>query len=455
VNKAVRDCCIFARQNVTQDPPFSKLDLISCRNVMIYFGSILQHKVLSIFHFALRPDGFLLLGSAETVGDFANLFDAFDKKHRIYRKKNVISRPHVDFDRALPAPGLYAEEQHITPVGAALREADRVLLARFTPAGVLINENMEILQFRGHTSRFLEPAPGTASFNLMKMVREGLLSDLRAAVREARKSESPARREGVHVKFNDHELMINLEVIPVRGPSNERFHLVLFEEPATPARKAPRGKAKKGRKPAESDSRQVARLKRELEATREYLQTVIEEQEGMNEELHSANEEIQSSNEELQSTNEELETAKEELQSTNEELTTLNDELEDRNRQSETLSNDLNNLLTSVEIPIVMLDRSLRLRRFNPVAERTLNFIPTDIGRPISDLKPPLQMENLDELIGEVVQTLEVRELEVRDRSGRLHSLRIRPYRTIDDKIDGAVLVLLDLEEFGKRRAAD
>jgi len=448
VNQAIRDCCVFARQNVTKDPPFSKLDLISCRNLMIYFGTALQKKVLTLFHYALRPDGYLLLGSAETVGNLGDLFGIVDRKHKIYRKKAVTIRPRVDFsmnEGQVPPQRNHSREEYRSPDGL-FREADRLLLTRFSPAGVVINENMDVLQFRGRTSRYLEPPSGTASFNLLKMAREGLLPTLRSAIHNARKSNAPERREGVRVGLNDHSINVNLEVIPFRGSSNERLFVVLFQEEEE--KKSARQKKKAKEEPAEPESRKLVRLKAELEATREYLQSIIEDQETLNEEMRAANEEIQSSNEELQSTNEELETAKEELQSTNEELTTLNEELENRNQELAQANNDLVNLLSSVEIPIIMLDGALRIRRFNPAAQRSLNLIPADVGRPFNDLKTTLQMDNLQKLIGEVIETLEVREVEVKDRSGRWQSLRIRPYRTTDNKIDGAVLALVYLDEF-------
>jgi len=452
VSKAVRDCCIFARQNVTQDPPFSKLDLISCRNVMIYFGTALQRKVMSVFNYALRPDGFLLLGSAETIGNFGDFFAIFNRKHKIYRKKSAISRPPVDFDMARTPRA--SERAATEPEGffpnAVFREADRVLLTRFSPSGVLINENLDVLQFRGRTSRYLEPPPGTASFNVLKMAREGLLADLRAAIHTVRKNDVADRREDIHVKLDGHSITVDIEVIPFVGASKERFMMVLFQEREAEKK----GSSKKKKKAEPAETRNVGRLKRELEATREYLQTIVEEQEAMNEELRSANEEIQSSNEELQSTNEELETAKEELQSTNEELTTLNEELDNRNQELALVNNDLMNLLTSVEIPIVMLDAQLRIRRFNPIAQRKLNLLPADLGRPLSDINTKLPLDGVEQMVHEVLESLEVREVEIKDRHGHVQSLRIRPYRTTDNKIDGAVLVLVDLEEFRRRAAA-
>jgi two-component system CheB/CheR fusion protein len=451
VAKDVRDRCIFARQNVTKDPPFSRVDLISCRNVMIYLGAALQRKVMSIFHYALRPGGYLLLGGSETIGNFGEMFAVVDRRHKIFKKKVGSYRLPVDFgptaSQKEKPERIRMEDETTLPTNVS-REVDRVLLARYTPSGVLIDDNMNVLQFRGRTSRFLEPPSGTASFNLLKMAREGLLVELRAAIHQARKTEAAARREGVEVKTNDHTISVNIEVIPFASSTGERYQVVLFEE--TPDREGsekPRRKGKKSTK-VSSDSRQMTRLKRELEATREYLQSIIEEQESMNKVLRAANDEIQSNNEEFQSTNEELETAKEELQSSNEELTTLNEELQNRNEELAGLNNDLVNLLGAVEMPIVMVDGAMRIRRFNPSAQRMLNLIPTDLGRPISDIKHTLHLDNLEDVIGEVLETLEVREVEAQDRGGRWQSVRIRPYKTTDNKIDGAVLVVVAVDEF-------
>ena len=455
VAKAVRDCCIFARQNLTKDPPFSHLDLISCRNVMIYLGSALQRRVMAIFHYALRPKGYLLLGSSESIGNFADLFSITDRRHRIYQKKSGSARPPVEFEppatlRMYDDSGRMAEESN-RPANV-FREADRVLLARFSPAGVLVNDSMEILQFRGRTSPYLEPAPGAASFNILKMAREGLLSDLRTAIHTARKRNVPVRRTNVSVEHDGTARDINLEVIPFVAPSHERHFVILFEdvkkEEEPPSKKSRRGRA------APEDTTKVARLKRELESMREYLQSNIEEQEAMNEELRSANEEIQSSNEELQSTSEELETAKEELQSSNEELTTLNEELETRATELADAYNDLANLIASIDIPIVMLDNTLRIRRFNPGAQRVLNLIPADAGRPITDLQMPLAIDGFDAMILSVIENLEAREMEVQDRNGRWFILRVRPYKTADHKIDGAVMTLVDIDRLKKKAAS-
>jgi two-component system, chemotaxis family, CheB/CheR fusion protein len=461
ISKAVRDACVFARQDVTKDPPFSKLDLISCRNLLIYLGPALQKRVIPTFHYALKPDGLLLLGGSETIGGFADLFALADRRHKLYTRKPAAHRMEFELPRHGPAEEKAAPPHAAPPASAAgfdyQREADRVLLGKYTPPGVVVNEHLDILQFRGHTGPYLEPAAGAASLNLLKMAREGLLLELRAAINDARRHNRPARRAAVQVKANGGFHAVDVEVVPLRPSPAARTgcFLVLFEEAASVA--PPAGGTTPAARPARSaaaaESRLTAQLRQELTATREYLQSVNAEQERTNEELQSANEEILSSNEELQSTNEELETAKEELQSTNEELTTVNDELHTRNVELGQVNNDLVNLLNSVQIPIVMLGSDLRIRRFTPLAERVLNLIPTDVGRPLSDLRPNLLVPEFERLIAEVMDSLTPKELEVQDREGRWHSLRIRPYRTLDNKIDGVILALVDMD--ATRRALE
>jgi len=457
ISKTIRDMCVFARQDVTKDPPFSRLDLISCRNVLIYLGPILQKKVMPIFHYALKPTGFLMLGSSETIGGFSDLFALVDKKHKFYSKKITTLRPAFDF-----AVNDYAVEVEKAGLSKKMgekewsgfdvkKEADHIVMNRYAPVGVIINDDLEIRQFRGRTGPYLEPASGEVSLNLLKMAREGLAFDLRTAIHKAKKGEGPARKEGLQVKYNGQTKNVNIEVIPIKAPgAKERYFLVLFEEAITPApfesKQARLSKARADEGKRRSENSQVAQLKKELAAIKEYLQSALEEQEATNEELRSANEEIQSSNEELQSTNEELETAKEELQSTNEELTTVNEELENRNLELSQVNNDLTNLLNSVHIPIVMLGSDLHIRRFTPMAEKLLNVIPTDVGRKISDIKPNVNIPDLEQLILGVIDTLSIKEREVRDQSGHWYSIRIRPYKTSDHKIEGVVLTLVDID---------
>lgn len=450
IAKSVRESCIFARQNLAKDPPFSRLDLISCRNALIYMKPPLQKKILSAFHYALKPGRFLVLGSSETVGDLTDLFGVIDRKSRVYGKKEVLARPPVDF--GLPWHGHDASlaRRRAGEIAPSLegieKEADGIVLARYGPPGVVVNEQLDIVQFRGNTSSFLAPAPGTASLNLSKMSREGLLPDVRMAIRQARTKNSPVRKDGVVVASNGSRKEFGLQVVPFRLPSMKDVHfLVLLEEAPPAARESARSRSPKGEGLPKEREEYIVQLENDLSTTKEYLQTVSEEYEATNEELRSANEEIQSSNEELQSTNEELETAKEELQSTNEELITVNETLSSRNAELGQSNNDLANLLGSVSIPLVMVGRDLRIRHFTSDAGKVLSLISTDIGRPIGDLRPSVPLHDLERKIRDVLETLSMTEEEVAGPGGRCHLVRIRPYRTEDHKIEGAVIALFDV----------
>ena len=453
ISKAIRELCVFAVQNLTKDPPFSNLDLISCRNLMIYLGPMLQRRAMATFHYALRPRGVLVLGASENIVGFENLFSEVDKHHKIYDRKPSAARQRFEYSfhaaRAEPPeparrlPALPWRELDVQ------KEADRLLLRRYTPAGVLVNDDLEIVQIRGHTGAYLEPSPGTPSMNLLKMAREGLFMDLRAAIQQARKRGLPVRREDVAVKTNGDWQTTNLEVIPLKGPvSKERHFLIVFEtaRPAPAARTSPPVSA--GKRTAE---RKIARLQEDLVSNRDYVKSIIEDLENANENLKAANEEIQSSNEELQSTNEELETAKEELQSTNEELTTVNEELATRNSDLARLNNDLTNLLASVNLPILMLGPDRRVRRLTPMAEKVLRLLPADVGRTMAELRLPIEVTHLEQMVDEAMTTLNVREQEVQDRDGHWYLLQVWPYRTAENKADGTVMVLVDIN--ARRRA--
>jgi two-component system CheB/CheR fusion protein len=449
ISKAVRELCVFSRHNIATDPPFSRLDLVSCRNLLIYMDAVLQKRVIPLLHYALNPGGFLLLGSSENVGpDAADLFELVDTKNRLFTRGATAVAP-LEFPAAMPPeirPRLLGREDG-GPLWTALdvqKEADRVLLARYAPVGVVVDETMTVLQFRGRTAPFLEPAPGMASLDLLRMLREGLLADVRLAINQAKTENTIALREGVQLTDGATSRLVRVEVIPFKvPPSGVRFFLVLFQEtpPAGPVPAAPPLEAPH----AEPDQR-VTQLQQEITALREYLQSVIEVQETTNEELRSANEEILSANEELQSTNEELQTAKEEAQSANEELATVNEELRHRNTELARVNDDMVNLLAGVNLPIIMVSRDLRIRRFTPLAEKTFNLIPSDVGRPISDIQPNLVHDNFPELIAEVIDSLTPYEGVTRDKAGHWYSLRVRPYVTMDNKIDGASIVLLDID---------
>ncbi len=455
ISKSIRDICVFAVQNVTRDPPFSRLDLISCRNLLIYLGPVLQKRIMRVFHYALNSEGFLLLGSAESIGEHSDLFRAVDVKEKVYTKKPVALPLQMEFGTPAavpPAPVGHRRQRDGTQSRARTepvnfeKEADRLLMSRYVPAGVVINEHMEILLFRGRTGPYLEPAPGEASLNLLKMARDDLTIALNAAVREAMAGRSAARRDA-HLRVDNHARRVDIEVTPLSGPESQgRYFLVVFNE--LPGPFAGQSDMTTATDTVDGESGgETEYLKHELASTKEYLQSVIEQQETNNEELRSANEEIQSSNEELQSINEELETAKEELQSTNEELATVNDELEDRNSELARANNDLTNLIASMDIPIVIVGMDLCIRRFTPRAEELLNLIDTDIGRPISDIKPNIEVPGFKTMLTTAIEDAETRETEARDDEGRWYSVRVRPYKTRENRIDGAVIAFVDVNE--------
>jgi two-component system, chemotaxis family, CheB/CheR fusion protein len=330
---------------------------------------------------------------------------------------------------------------------AVEKEVDRVLMNRFVPASIVVNEEMEIVHFRGKTGPYLEPAVGHPTFSLAKMAREGLLVDLRAAIARARKENGTVRREGVRVQSDGHAREVNLEVTPLRGPeAGERYYIVVFQDVMSPAARS-RAEKKKVLKARDGVSRENAELKSELEHLREQFQSLIEEHETTSEEFKSANEEVLSANEELQSTNEELETAKEELQSTNEELTTLNEELQNRNVELTAANNDLLNLLGNVTVPVVIVDQDLRIRRFTPPAQSLLNLLPGDVGRRLTEIRPNVDLEDLGKFARETIDNVTPCEREVQaSENGAWYLMRVRPYKTWDNKIDGAVISFQDID---------
>ncbi len=449
IAKSIRDACVFSRHNVLADPPFSRIDLISCRNLLIYLEPVLQQRIVPTLHYALKPAGCLWLGGSETIGSFRNLFEAQDTKHKIYLKK-AGSNPepgHFPVQRGGIARSPFIPiTARPNDVADLPREADRVLLTKFAPPGVLVSADLEILQYRGDTGPYLAPSPGKASLGLLKMLREGLLVAVRGAVQRAIKAEAPVREEGLRVKSHGDYLDVAIEVIPVKGQgAKEGGFLILFEDSRRQATRDPDATppVEHVSNAADADN---TRLTQELAATREYLQSVIEQQEAANEELQSANEEVQSANEELQSTNEELETSKEEIQSSNEELATVNDELHNRVTELDLVNNDLVNLIGSVQMAIVMLGLDLRVRRFTPLAEKMLNLIPTDVGRPLADIKLNLDnLPDLEPLLREVLDKVVPQEHDVRDKHGHWYSLRLRPYKTVENKLDGVVVMLVDI----------
>src|SRR6202050_2530068 len=470
ISKHIRDMCIFAQHNVLNVRPSSQIDLICCRNLLIYLEPVLQNKVLSLFPYALSPHGFLVLGTAEGLGSSTNLFHGEERSYKIYSKKSTAARQVVSF--SLSRRSDRVESPVVRPARPVdlianfvevQKEFDRKIVSQFAPPTAFLNDDLEIVHSRGNLSRYLKIAAGRASLSILKMAREGLLLELRNALGRVKKDDSPVRKNGLTVKIETGEndggdadahsashrrgststRLIDFEVLPLHlGPSRELYLMVVFYESQQPPRASRSKSAQAQAREDHQNADRISKLEGELAANKEYLQSVIETQEATNEELQSANEEILSSNEELQSTNEELETAKEELQATNEELITVNEEVQNRNAELAKANSDLTNLIESVEVVFVMLDNNLRIRRFTSAAQKVLNLIPTDVGRPIGDIKPNIQVADLPKLIQEAISGGHHYEQNVQDWAGRSYAMKIRPSQTPEGKIEGAILAL-------------
>jgi two-component system CheB/CheR fusion protein len=438
VAKRIRDVCVFARHNVAQDPPFSKLDLISCCNVLIYLGAVLQRKVLSILHYSLKPTGFLLLGPSESIGTLSDSFHQVEKTHRIYSLRPVADRPATYLSEGRHAAGRVDLRQEVDEAAAGpdvLREADRLVLSEHGPPGAIIDYDMNIVQVRGRTAPYLELSPGEPTQNLLKLAREGLIAGLGKAIRAARHTNAAARQDGFRIEDGGHLQDVTITVTPFRGSSSskERYFLVSFED--SEANRGPKAIDK----PAVQETGGGARLQRELVATKEYLQSIVEDNAATLQELRAANEEAQAGNEEL-------ETAQEELESANEELNTLNEELKISNAEVSQVNRDLTNLLESISIPLVMVGRDLRIRRFTRAMEPMLNLIASDVGRSITDLQPRIELPDLRRLLLDAMERGDRKPRDVRDAHGSWYSLRILPSVGPDGKTDGAVLMLIDID---------
>jgi two-component system CheB/CheR fusion protein len=448
VNKSVRDMCIFARQNLVKDPPFSNLDLVSCRNLLIYLGPVLQRRVIPTLHYALKPNGYLMLGEAESLGGFGDHFSLVDKKDKIYQKRKTTARLATYFASTDYSPRRLEDAKtgmHFPAPFTVENEVEQLLINRFVPASVVVNNQMEIVQFQGKTGAYLEPAAGQPTFSLSKMARAGLLVDLRATLSKAKKSNEPVRKEGVKIQEDGKTRQVDLEVLPLHAQgAQERYFVVIFQDKVVaPPSRATGAKTKKTDQPAVLENQN---LKREIAQLRGQLSALIEDHETTLEEFKSVNEEVLSANEELQSTNEELETAKEELQSTNEELTTLNEEMQNRNSELSSVNSDLLNLLDTVDLPVVMVSMDLRIRRFTPPAQKLLNLLPGDMGRRLGEIRTNLELLDLETLVQETIHSLSPQEHEVHAKGGGWYALRIRPYRTWDRKVSGAVISLQDID---------
>ena len=448
VQKTIREMCVFARQNVTKDPPFSNLDLISCRNLLIYFGEELQTRVIPTFHYALRPGGYLLLGGSETLGRFSDQFEIVDKKNKLYQKKKDSPRllsyfanvPAVATDlTASVQPRAQRDSQSLE------RQFDRALLEVVGPTTIVVTEQMEIVHLRGKTNDFLVPPSGQPSFNLNKMAREGILMDIRSAIKAVKKLGKPVKRQNLEVQSDRGLIRVDMDLYPFTpAGARERYYIISFEEASASNRRSRRISDKNK---SNARSRQTGRSSgEELRHAKEQFKTLVEDHEATLEEYRSANEEVLSSNEELQSLNEEMETAKEELQSTNEELKTLNDELQNRNAELAVANDDLNNLFSTASIPILMISNDLLVRRFTPQAQMLLNLKESDVGRRIAEIRVNLRDVDLAEVGRDVVSSVAPREEEIQANDGAWHLMRVRAFKTSAHLIAGAVFVFQDID---------
>ena len=494
IHKKIRDLVIFSEHDVIKDPPFSRLDFLSCRNLLIYMGSELQRKLIPLFHYALKPDGMLFLGTSEGVGEFDSLFSVIDRKSKLYRRQtDAQGQERAAPGRLLPpmtVPGpahlpAVAAKAAVSDAKPSLREvAEQALMLLVAPVAALVDPQGDILYLHGRSGMFLEPAPGEAGINnILKMAREGLRPGLAKALKQAQAGQALVRAHHLRVKTNGHHTLVNLSVRPVAsrpaaadraGPAgaddtgraalapDASLYLVILDE-APPAQAEPAqpgaGSVADG---ADTDTHaatradaeaRIATLLRELRAKDEYLQSTQEELESANEELKSSNEEMQSINEELQSTNEELETSKEELQSVNEELATVNTELQTKVADLSRANDDMNNLLAGTGIGTVFVDHQLRILLFTPGASKIINLILSDIGRPLAHIASNLVgYESLVADTRAMLTTLIPKELEVQAQSGQWYTMRIQAYRTLGNVIEGAVISFVDISALVKAR---
>ncbi|HEX4183664.1 MAG TPA: CheR family methyltransferase [Caulobacteraceae bacterium] len=457
LTKEVRDICVFSPHSVIRDPPFSRLDLISCRNLLIYFGAEMQNQVIPTFHYALKPGGFLFLGTSENVSQFADLFTSIDKKHRVFRNREggggvSQARLPLSVTGFRPAPFTPARPGGMRGLtGVALRESiESHVLERFSPAHVVVNREGDVVYYSARTGKYLEASPGAPTRQLVTLARKGLRLDLRASLREAIETDQRVERPGVAVESEDDRVQhVDLLVEPLRdSPPDDRLFLILFHDVG------PMLSREDAAHPPSRTDESVLQLERELRDTRERLQSLIEEYESALEELKSSNEELVSLNEELQSTNEELEASKEELQSLNEELHTVNAELSGKVDQLDRANSDLTNLFESTNVATVFLDRDLVIRSFTPAASQIFRILASDRGRPLTDLASLVSLPGLRDDIHRVFATGELMERAIEHEArGAKYLLRLAPYRDSGDKIAGVVLTCVDITTLANAEA--
>jgi two-component system CheB/CheR fusion protein len=447
IKKEVRELVVFAIQNIVKDPPFTKIDLISCRNLMIYMESALQNRLIPMFHYALKPEGVLFLSPSESVGNFTELFSPIDRKWKFYHAVNRKTSTHL----MVNSPYMWADKNH-HPVPEQIMtktkqtnfaELSRKLLVKyFAPASIITNLKGDIVYIHGETGKYLRPALGHATLNIIEMARDGLEVELRHGIQEMAKG-SPIYKSEIHYKFNDEPANVSLCVRQLPSlDDNDGLLLISFEDVPV-LTSASKTKRKAAVKPA--DVARIEELEHELSYTKENLYATIEEQQAANEEFKSTNEELQSTNEELQSVNEELETSKEELQSVNEELITVNSELQAKIEHLASAQNDIKNLHDNMNIATIFLDTSMLIRRFTRDASKIYRLVASDVGRLLADIKCDILDEDILTQAETVLETLIPVEREVCSNKGDWYLLRIQPYRTLDNVIDGVVMTFTDI----------
>jgi two-component system CheB/CheR fusion protein len=444
IKKEIREMLVFAPQSVIKDPPFTKLDLISCRNLLIYFNSELQRKIIPLFHYSLLPKGILFLGSSETISGFVDLFSILDKKWKFYRSRESIysAQPFIEFPVARAIGKPYETGIKMNEVKNIAQLAERIILQSYSPNCVIVSENGDILYIHGKTGKYLELSDGEAKMNIFEMAREGLQQELTAMIRKVKSSNKTLSAEGIRVKTNGKFQLLKLTVKPVKEPASMMGSLLIIFEDLAPQKKVVHLKKIHYDKKSEKI---IRHLEHELKAAKENIRTTVEELETSNEELKSTNEEMQSSNEEMQSSNEELETSKEELQSLNEELITVNTELQNKNDELYTINNDMKNLLDGIDIPTIFLDNDLKIKRFTFNSTKVVNLIASDIGRPINHIATNLKYEKFIDDAKEVLRTLIFKEIELQTKDDLWYQMRILPYRTMSNLIDGVVITFTNI----------
>jgi two-component system CheB/CheR fusion protein len=450
IHKNIRDMIVFAVQNLIADPPFTRMNLIACRNVLIYLDAEAQQRILPTLHYALQPGGVLMLGSSESLGEAGDLFEIIDNKHKIFRKKEKpghVYQSHSMQGKELKS--LEVEADQTFPINKKKahfsRSIQSLLMERFVPAAAIIDDSYKIIYLHGRTGLYFEPEQGEPQNNILEMAREGLRPALRTGLNQAKKESTRVEKRDIRVKTNGEQVNVDVTIEVLTAPKllQGLFLITLIHSSLQST-----SIFKKAKELPPEDPSAMAEMERELSYTKENLQSTIEELETSNEELRSSNEELQSTNEELQSTNEELETSKEEMQSLNEELNTVNSELESKVRALARTNDDMNNLLNAMQVATVFLDSDLKVKRYTKQAKDVIRLIESDIGRPLSDLTSTIPYDGLMQDCEQVLNDLVSKETEIRDKDGHWYEVKIMPYRTTDNVIDGVVISFINIDRY-------